>query len=68
MKSIEFKKRYSFIKHTNLDNEFDTTKVIVHSSAETLSELLSDILDFVKACGYSLKPGAELEIIEDSND
>lgn len=60
----EFKPSFKFVKITRLDNNFDTTKVVVYSDAETLPELLDDMLDFIKACGYSIIPSATLDIVE----
>ena len=60
----EFKPSYKFVKQVNLHNNFDTTKVVIYSDACDLTELLSDLLDFIKACGYSVKPGASLEVVD----
>lgn len=61
----EFKPSYKFVKNTNLHNNFDTTKVVMYSDAEDLTDLLRDFLDFIKACGYSIKPGSSLEVVDD---
>lgn len=61
----EFKPSYKFVKNINLSNVFDTTKVIMYSDTENLTDLLRDFLDFIRACGYSIKPGSSLEVVDD---
>ena len=60
----EFKARYSFIKHNDRDNGFDTNKIIFHSEGTCLSEILEDLADFLRACGYIFPYGA-LEVSSD---
>ena len=43
-----------FTKTKDPTNQFDTTDVTVDSSANTLTDILTDFADFLKACGYSL--------------
>lgn len=61
----EFKPSYKFVKNVDLHNNFDTAKVVMYSDAEDLTDLLRDFLDFIKACGYSIKPGSSLEVVDD---
>ena len=61
----KFKPSYKFVKNTNLNNNYDTTKVIMYSDAEDLADLLRDFLDFIRVCGYSIKPGSSLEVVDD---
>lgn len=58
----EFKPSFKFTKNVDLDNDYDTTRLIVYSDAETLPELLSDFLNFIRACGFSVASNATLEI------
>lgn len=46
--------KYKFIKIKDEANKFDTTDVTIESVSVGLPELLEDITDFLKACGFSL--------------
>lgn len=47
---------YKFIKTKDPNNEFDRTNVEIEVCSEevTLDDLLEDIEDFLRACGYSI--------------
>lgn len=61
---------FTFIKHLEVNNKHDTSRVIYKSRAMTLTELLQDLTFFIKASGFHIKPGAELILLEgdDNNE
>ncbi len=60
---------FVFKKEKDPDNSYDTTTVVVESSAITVSQILEDFKDFLMACGYQIKPDSQLVIYEeDSNE
>lgn len=67
MKNQEFKPRMTFIDHNDPDNRFDTSKVIYHSNAMTLSEILLDFTNFLKAAGYCFKNNEILDVVSEND-
>lgn len=57
--------KYKFVKIKDEKNEFDTTKVVIYSDATSLSDLIDNFSDFLKACGYSFD---SLEIFYNGDD
>lgn len=60
----KLKPKYKFVNFIDIDNRFDTSQTVTYSIAETLPELLEDILNFLRGCGYAIGPGATLEIVD----
>jgi hypothetical protein len=52
--------KYTFTKHRDLDNRFDTTTVTMEVEAETLSEIIEEFANFLKASGYFEKTVEEV--------
>jgi hypothetical protein len=55
--------QYKFIKTKDPENKYDTSNVTVESNAEALPELLEDIEDFLRGCGFCFK--GNLDIVKD---
>ncbi len=45
------------------DNKFDNTDVIFRVESEYLPDVLEAMLRFISACGFTVKPGDELVIV-----
>lgn len=58
----------TFKKQKDPDNKFDTTTVIVESSAVTLPDVLSDFKEFLMACGFQISPSSELIFYEEEEE
>ncbi len=56
---------YKFIKIKNPDNKFDLSDITFEIEQEelTLSDLISEIEDFIKACGFDFD--GHLNIVEE---
>lgn len=59
----ERKPCYTFIKNRDIDNRFDITRIRFDTDAMDLNELLEEIDNFIKACGFS--PKGTLEYVQD---
>jgi hypothetical protein len=57
-----------FRKERDKTNQFDTTNVVVESTAITLPDILEDFKEFLMACGYSIKPSEDLVIYDTKED
>jgi hypothetical protein len=55
--------RFTFIKHIEEVNKFDTYSLTMESSSVTLTELLLDFEAFLKGCGYVFS--GELTLVEE---
>jgi hypothetical protein len=44
--------KYTFIKHRDPENRFDTTSVTMELEATTISEIVEEFANFLKASGY----------------
>lgn len=55
--------KYALLKYNDRDNRFDTNSVCIKSNATTLTELLDDVLIFIKASGFSIPDGAVLDVV-----
>ena len=57
------KPRFTFTKHVEDTNKFDTYNLTMESSSVTLTELLLDFEAFLKGCGYVFS--GELTLVEE---
>lgn len=60
--------KYALLKYQDRDNKFDTNSVCVKSNAITLTELLDDLLIFIRASGFNVPDGAVLEMMQPTKD
>lgn len=60
--------KYALLKYQDKDNRFDTNSVCVKSNAVTLTELLDDLLIFIRASGFSVPNNAVLELASTGKD
>ncbi len=50
------------------DNKFDNTDVVIRIEAETLSELLEGMEDFIRGCGFHLDGTLDIISNEEINN
>lgn len=55
----------TFKKERDKTNNFDTTNVIIESTAVSLPDILSDFKEFLMACGYQISPDEEIVIYKE---
>lgn len=55
--------KYKFVKYKDIENSYDTTKVIIQLDANSLPELLEAFEDFLRASSFSFD--GHLEIVKD---
>lgn len=58
--------KYTFTKHPDPENRFDTDTVTVTTEADALSDLLQSFEYFLRGCGFHFK--GEIEVVDDSPD
>lgn len=51
------KPTFTFIKHNDEANQFDSTRLTMDSDAITLTELLENFAAFLAGCGFAVKIG-----------